>query len=1032
MKRIKLQEGFKLNLVASEPIINEPVVIEWDANGRLYVVEMNTYMQDIDGKNQRDATSRVVRFEDTNGDGNYDKHTVFIDGLVLPRMLLTTTKDKVIVRETDTFDLYSYEDTDGDGKADKKELVFKGGRRGGNLEHQPSGMRWNIDNWMYVTYSNRRYRMQPNGMIEAEQIAVGTGQWGIAYDEMGQLIFSTAGGERVAHHFQIMPQYGSLSLSGEMEPGFEVPFPITATPDVQGGLRRIKPDGTLNKFTGCCGPSVFLGDNGPSDMYGDYIVCEPVGRLIRRAKMTKVGGKNVLSNAYPGSEFIASSDMNFRPVNSATGPDGALYICDMYRGIIQEGNWVRPGSYLRPVVEKYKLQDNIRRGRIYRVVHESYRKTKQPRMYDEKTADLVRHLSHANGWWRMTAQKELILRQDDSVVSALKNLAKTGEGIGRVHAMWTLEGLGQTDAEFALSLLKDKDHRVRQTAIRLLEPSFQSGDDSHLAKVAELMVDKNPRVVAQAINSVQFLRSPDANDQILAGMLANENNDFVQGVGRLALNAKKGGRGSRNSSSLTAAGLRSFKKGRDIYNSLCVACHGKDGKGTPIEGTGTMAPSLVGSPRLVGSHDAAIRIVLHGLTGPVNGKEYIQQMIPMKSNGDDWIADVLTYSRNSFGNNAPEIKAGLVKSMRETTKDRVNPYTIQDLAEFLPVDKRQMKRWGYSASHGGHSAKRAADGRIDSRFSTDGQQRPGMTFTVDMKEPRNIYRIVLDTTGSARDYPRGYEVAVSNDGEKWSAPVVKGKGTHAITSIAFDAVNARYFRITQTGSVNGLHWSIHEMSVFEKGGKVAEVAKVQPKEKKPKPRPANLDPKNPYHLVATDETLVIRSYVADGPARGISVGMPNGISYCFDAEKSHVVFGWFGVFMDVGPDRGNGRGRGGRPNRTLGTRFSVGAGGFPIRIGEKKPSEVQFRGYRRAKKEDVSFRYDVDGVSVQQKISPAKAGVGLAYQFTIEDAQSDVTFTVDREQVNAKATKGKWNGNDLKLTLAEAKSFTVEVMQKYN
>jgi glucose/arabinose dehydrogenase len=132
MKRIKLQDGFKLELVASEPDINEPVIIEWDANGRLYVVEMNTYMQDIDGKNQRDATSRVIRFEDTNGDGNMDKHTVFIDSLVLPRMLLTTTKDKVVVRETDTFDLYSYEDTDGDGKSDKKELVYKGGRRGGN------------------------------------------------------------------------------------------------------------------------------------------------------------------------------------------------------------------------------------------------------------------------------------------------------------------------------------------------------------------------------------------------------------------------------------------------------------------------------------------------------------------------------------------------------------------------------------------------------------------------------------------------------------------------------------------------------------------------------------------------------------------------------------------------------------------------------------------------------------------------------------------------------------------------------------
>ena len=828
MKRIKLQDGFKLELVASEPTINEPVIIEWDANGRLYVAEMNTYMQDIDGKNQRDATSRVVRFEDTNGDGNMDRHTVFIDGLVLPRMLLTTTRDKVIVRETDTFDLYSYEDTDGDGKADKKELVYKGGRRGGNLEHQPSGMRWNIDNWMYVTYTNRRYRMCPDGMIESEQIAVGTGQWGIAYDEMGQLIFSTAGGERVAHHFQIMPQYGSLSLAGELEPGFEVPFPITATPDVQGGLRRIKSDGTLNKFTGCCGPSVFLGNNGPADMYGDYIVCEPVGRLIRRAKITKVDGKNVMSNAYPGEEFIASSDMNFRPVNSATGPDGALYVCDMYRGIIQEGNWVRPGSYLRPVVEKYKLQNNIRRGRIYRVQHESYRKTRQPRMYDEKTDQLVKHLSHVNGWWRMTAQKEIILRQDLSVVSALKNLAKTGLGIGRVHAMWSLEGLGQAGSEFSLSLLNDNDYRVRQTAIRLLEPIFQSGDDAHLIKVAQLLDDENPRVVAQVINSIQYLRSPDANDQIFAAIIANDENDLIQSVGRLALNGNKGSRGSRNSALLTAKGLRSFKKGRDIYNSLCMACHGRDGKGTPIEQVGTMAPSLVGSARLIDSHDAAIRIMLHGLTGPVDGKDYIQQMIPMKTNGDEWVADVLTYCRNSFGNSATEILANQVKAVREETKDRLSPYTIQDLADFLPISKREMKSWVYSASHGDHSAKRAADGRIDSRFSTDREQRPGMTFTVDMKKSCNIYRVVLDTTGSARDYPRSYEIAVSDDGENWNRPVAKGKGTHAVTSIVFDAVRTQYFRIMQTGSVKGLHWSIHEMSVFAKRDKSNSVSIVQP------------------------------------------------------------------------------------------------------------------------------------------------------------------------------------------------------------
>ena len=117
----------------------------------------------------------------------------------------------------------------------------------------------------------------------------------------------------------------------------------------------------------------------------------------------------------------------------------------------------------------------------------------------------------------------------------------------------------------------------------------------------------------------------------------------------MALSPKKGGRGTRNSASLSSAGLRSFKKGRGIYNSLCIACHGKDGKGTPLEVGDALAPSLIGTPRLVGSGDAAIRIMLHGLTGPVNGKDYIQQMVPMKSNGDQWVADVLTYTRNSFG-----------------------------------------------------------------------------------------------------------------------------------------------------------------------------------------------------------------------------------------------------------------------------------------------------------------------------------------------------------------------------------------------
>ena len=159
MARIEVPEGWRLELVAAEPMVEEPASIAFDGNGVMYVAELNTYMQDIDGKNQHDPVCRVVRLEDTDDDGVMDRRSVFADKLCLPRMI-QPIDDRVLIRETNTFDLHSYRDTDGDGIADEKKLVYEGGRRGGNLEHQPSGLDWNIDNWMYVTYTRKRYRWE--------------------------------------------------------------------------------------------------------------------------------------------------------------------------------------------------------------------------------------------------------------------------------------------------------------------------------------------------------------------------------------------------------------------------------------------------------------------------------------------------------------------------------------------------------------------------------------------------------------------------------------------------------------------------------------------------------------------------------------------------------------------------------------------------------------------------------------------------------------------------------------------------------
>ena len=343
LKTMHLPEGYHMELVASEPMIKEPVAITWDANGRMYVAEMLTYMQDADATGEQMPYSRVMLLEDANHDGVMDKSSVFIDSLLLPRMI-QCVGTKLLVNETNTITISSYEDTDADGKADKKKIVYQDptySSNDANMEHQRSGLDWNIDNWMYVTYEGARFRYENDSIRIDKMPTGGDGQWGLTHDNYGRLFYSSAGGENPVLGFQINPVYGRLNFPDQFGPEFQEVWPIIATPDVQGGAARLRANNTLNHFTAACGQSIYRGDAFPKDFIGDYIVCEPVGRIIRRAKVSNVNGKTVLKNAYNQEEFISSSDMNFRPLNSATGPDGNLYIVDIYRGIVQQGNWTK-------------------------------------------------------------------------------------------------------------------------------------------------------------------------------------------------------------------------------------------------------------------------------------------------------------------------------------------------------------------------------------------------------------------------------------------------------------------------------------------------------------------------------------------------------------------------------------------------------------------------------------------------------------------------------------------------------------------
>ncbi|HEV7350984.1 DUF7133 domain-containing protein [Telluribacter sp.] len=698
LKSFRLPKGYHLELVASEPMVTEPVAIAWDGNGRMYVAQMETYMQDVDGTDEHTNRSRIMLLEDTDNDGKMDKSSVFIDKLMLPRMILTVGNE-LLVNETDTYDMYAYKDTDGDGVADQKRHVYKVGRKSpGNMEHQRSGLDWNLDNWIYVTVDPVRFKYK-NGMIQADSLLSGSnGQWGLTHDNYGRLFFSRAGAENAGISFQINPAYGQLDFRDAYnEETFGPVWPIIKTPDVQGGLKRLRPDSTLNHFTAGNGQSIFRGDRLPKTLVGDYLISEPVARIIRRARIVNKEGKTTLENVYEQEEFIASSDMNFRAVNTYTGPDGNLYIVDMNRGIIQEATWTGKDSYLRPQIKRLGLDNNKQRGRIYRLVYDGMGRGPKPRMLDEPTAQLVTYLDHPNGWWRDNAQKEIVIRADKSVVPALRQIALGEKGplvqkptaLGQLHALWTLEGLEAIDKEVLFSLFQSEEAQLRRAAIWNSEPFLKKNDEEVLNRLASLKADPSYDVRTQLLLSLSRSTSQKARAMAKDIVAMNPDNEMLAGVQTSLQKNEDVKTYGAKLGALDAASRKMVMEGATTFKSLCATCHGAEGKGTPTN----LAPVLSGNfRRMTPKKDEEIKILLHGLTGPVDGKTYPDMMPPMGANSDEWIAAVLSYIRfdlgmagNSFGRSSPEflsrvlVKPEEVKKIREQTTGRTTAWTWEEL-----------------------------------------------------------------------------------------------------------------------------------------------------------------------------------------------------------------------------------------------------------------------------------------------------------------------------------------------------------------
>ncbi len=437
MKTFKVEKGFRIELVASEPMIEAPVAMSFDDQGRLYVVEMRGYMHDLEGGGEKEATGRVSLLEDTDGDGRMDKATPFLDNLVMPRAVLAVNGGALIAVPPN---LYFCKDTDGDGKADVKDVVATDfGTQGGQPEHMANTPVWAMDNAIWSAGYATRFKLRSG--VWQKDTGLGRGQWGLCQDDFGRLYFNYNSDMLRAdllptEAFSRNPLLRNAASINAKLAADQTLYPSHPTPGVNRGYeaKSLRADGTLPKPTGTCGALIYRGDAFPAAYRGNSFVPEPCANLVKRFTMSEQDGIVKATNTAKTTEFLTSTDERFRPVQAANGPDGALYLVDMYRGIIQHQSFLT--HYLIANIKDRKLETPFNQGRIWRIVPDT-----KERPQPEKVSKDVKLLTHANGWVRDTAQRLLVESGDAATVPALKEMLGNASALARLHALWTLDGL---------------------------------------------------------------------------------------------------------------------------------------------------------------------------------------------------------------------------------------------------------------------------------------------------------------------------------------------------------------------------------------------------------------------------------------------------------------------------------------------------------------------------------------------------------------------------------------------------------------
>lgn len=479
---MRVPAGYRVELVAAEPLVEDPVAFDWGPDGRLWVAEMRDYPNGLTWHKPDDPLDapggRIKILTDTDGDGRYDEATVFLDGLSYPTGVKVWDRGVLVTAAPEIF--YA-EDTDGDGMADRREVWYRGFARS-NQQHRVNGLAWGLDNWLHVANGDgggvilsqerreevdiRGFDLRLNPFTKEHEPLNGRTQCGRYRDDWDNW-FGCNNSNPLWHYpypWHLLRRNPEVTVPRAYvdvpkEPGAAPVYPVSPT------LERFNDFDRANRFTSACGPAIYRDILLGEGVHGNAFICEPVHNLVsRQVLVTK--GATFSSDRHPDertSEFFASADPWSRPVSVRTGPDGGLWIADMYRFVIEHPEWI-PQEWQK----RLDLRAGSELGRIYRIVPDRPESPPIPKLEDLGAAGLVAQLESPNGTVRDLVHQMLLWRGSREAVPQLKKMAGSGvRPTAQVQALGVLDGLGALDAETLRPALAGNHPGVVRHAVRL-------------------------------------------------------------------------------------------------------------------------------------------------------------------------------------------------------------------------------------------------------------------------------------------------------------------------------------------------------------------------------------------------------------------------------------------------------------------------------------------------------------------------------------------------------------------------------------